>query len=215
LLLLARLDQGRPLERQPVDLTTLVADAAQDARAVDPSRTITCEAPPQCVITGDEARVRQLLGNLVSNALAYTPAGSPVEIIAMLEHLPGPQSSRAKVLVVDHGDGISPEAAPHVFERFWRSDPARVRAQGGAGLGLSIVAAIADAHGGHVSLEDTPGGGATFVVELPTQPGQGPSPWGAHTTAAREPAANGAGTAGGGSFVAGTASGPTGPPRPY
>ena len=90
LLLLARLDQGRPLEREPVDLTTLVADAAQDARAVDPSRTVTCEAPPECVIIGDEGRLRQLLGNLVSNALAYTPAGSPLEVIAMLEHLHGP-----------------------------------------------------------------------------------------------------------------------------
>jgi two-component system OmpR family sensor kinase len=219
LLLLARLDQGRPLEREPVDLTPLVADAAQDARAVDPSRTVTCEAPPGCVITGDEARLRQLLGNLVSNALTYTPAGTPLEIITMLEHLQGPQRSQAKVLVIDHGDGISPEAAPHVFERFWRSDPARVRAHGGAGLGLSIVAAIADAHGGHVSLEDTPGGGATFVVELPTEPGPGPSPWGAHPVPIRELGANGTGAADGGSFVAGTASGEatglTGPPRPY
>ncbi|MGA2803704.1 MAG: HAMP domain-containing sensor histidine kinase [Acidimicrobiales bacterium] len=219
LLLLARLDQGRPLEREPVDLTTLVADAAQDARAVDPSRTVTCEAPPECVIIGDEGRLRQLLGNLVSNALAYTPAGSPLEVIAMLEHLHGPTRSRAKVLVVDHGDGITPEAAPHVFERFWRSDPARVRAHGGAGLGLSIVAAIADAHGGHVALEDTPGGGATFVVELPTEPEPGPSPWGAHPMPGRELTANGAGAADGSSFVAGTASGDatglTGPPRPY
>ncbi|MGO9963469.1 MAG: sensor histidine kinase [Acidimicrobiales bacterium] len=219
LLLLARLDQGRPLEREPVDLTTLVADAAQDARAVDPSRTVTCEAPPECVITGDEARLRQLLGNLVSNALAYTPPGSPLEVIAMLEHLPDPQRSRAKMLVVDHGDGISSEASPHVFERFWRSDPGRVRAQGGAGLGLSIVAAIADAHGGHVSLEDTPGGGATFVVELPTEPGPEPSPWGAHPVPVHEPANNGAGVADGRSSVPGTASGEatglSGPPRPH
>ena len=87
LLLLARLDQGRPLEREPVDLTTLAADAAQDARAVDPSRTVTCEAPPSCPIIGDEGRLRQLLGNLVSNALAYTPAGSPLEIIAIARAL--------------------------------------------------------------------------------------------------------------------------------
>jgi two-component system OmpR family sensor kinase len=167
------------------------------------------------MVAGDEARLRQLLGNLVSNALAYTPAGSPLEVIATLEHLPGPQGSRAKVLVIDHGDGIAPEAAPHVFERFWRSDPARVRAHGGAGLGLSIVAAIADAHGGHVSLEDTPGGGATFVVDLPTEPGPGSSPWGAHTMAGHELTANGAGTAVGSSFIAGTASGRPGPPRPY
>jgi two-component system OmpR family sensor kinase len=206
LLLLARLDQGRPLEREPVDLTTLVADAAEDARAVDPARTVTCEAPPQCLITGDEGRLRQLLGNLVSNALAYSPAGSPIEIIATLEHLQGPVRARASVLVVDHGQGIAPEAAPHVFERFWRQDPARVRAHGGAGLGLSIVAAIADAHGGHVSLRDTPGGGATFVVELPTEPGPGPGPWGAHGAPFGESTDNGAGSDAGGPFMAGATS---------
>ena len=181
LLLLARLDQGRPLEQAPVDLTTLAADAAQDARAIDPSRTVTCLAPPSCPIIGDEGRLRQLLGNLVSNALAYTPAGSPLEVITVLEPSRGLTASRAKISVVDHGAGIAPDAAAHVFERFWRSDPARVRAHGGAGLGLSIVAAIADAHGGHVLLTETPGGGATFTVELPTQPEPESSPWGADT----------------------------------
>ena len=106
----------------------------------------------------------------MSNALAYTPTGSPLEIVATLEPSDGTTSTRAKILVVDHGGGIAPEAASHVFERFWRSDPARVRSHGGAGSGLSIVAAIADAHGGRVSLWETPGGGATFVVELPTEP---------------------------------------------
>ena len=110
LLLLARLDQGRPLEREPVDLTTLVADAAQDARAIDPSRTVTCEAPPSCLIVGDEGRLRQLLGNLVANALAYTPDGSPLEIVAMLEP--------------------SPDLAPPARGSSW-STTARDRARGG------------------------------------------------------------------------------------
>ena len=191
LLLLARLDQGRPLERESVDLTSLVADAAEDARAVDPSRTVTCEAPPSCPIVGDEARLRQLLGNLVSNALAYTPNGSPLEIIAAFEPSRGVVQGRATITVVDHGPGITPSAAAHVFERFWRSDPARVRAQGGAGLGLSIVAAIADAHGGRVLLTETPGGGATFSVELPVEPGPGQRHWGTKEVSAAEATANG------------------------
>ncbi len=194
LLLLARLDQGRPLERELVDLTMLASDAAEDARAIDPYRTVTCAAPPSCPIIGDEGRLRQLLGNLVSNALAYTPTGSPLEIVATLEPSQGTTSSRAKILVVDHGAGIAPEAAAHVFERFWRSDPARVRAHGGVGLGLSIVAAIADAHGGRVSLWDTPGGGATFVVELPTEPQPGQEPWGSDTASAGNLTGNGAAT---------------------
>jgi two-component system OmpR family sensor kinase len=170
LLLLARLDQRRPLERQQVDLVTLAADAAQDARVVDPSRTVTFEAPSTCVITGDEARLRQLLGNLVSNALSYTPAGSPFEIVVSRPPSSnGLDPSRVSVSVVDHGPGIPPESAPLVFERFWRSDPSRASAQGGTGLGLSIVAAIAVAHGGHVWLTATPGGGATFTVELPSE----------------------------------------------
>ena len=94
--------------------------------------------------------------------------------------------------MIDHGPGIAPEAAPHVFERFWRSDPGRVRAQGGAGLGLSIVAAVADAHGGRVLLTETPGGGATFIVDLPTEPRQGPELWGGKETVRDVVASNGA-----------------------
>lgn len=187
LLLLARLDQGRPLDTEPVDLAALAADAAQDARAVDPSRTVTCETPAPCMVIGDEGRLRQLIGNLVSNALAYTPVGSPIEIVTAV----GPEEDltpgQARITVVDHGPGIAPDTAAHVFERFWRSDPGRVRAQGGAGLGLSIVAAIADAHGGRVGLRETPGGGATFSVELPTEPFPGQDSWGS----AEEAGANG------------------------
>jgi two-component system OmpR family sensor kinase len=106
--------------------------------------------------------------------------------------------------VVDHGAGIAPEAAAHVFERFWRSDPARVRAHGGAGLGLSIVAAIAAAHGGGVWTTETPGGGATFTVELPAEPEPGPSPWGANAASAEKLTGNGATTAEVDSFAAST-----------
>ena len=194
LLLLARLDQGRPLEEEPVDLASLIRDAAEDARAIDPSRRVTCEAPEICMVIGDEGRLRQLIANLVSNALAYSPAGSPIELFASLEPTAGSPPAWAGLAVVDHGPGIPSDAAAHVFERFWRSDPGRVRAQGGTGLGLSIVSAIADAHGGRVLLTETPGGGATFTVELPTEPppGNGLALWGAQETPTASPNGNGA-----------------------
>ncbi len=192
LLLLARLDQRRPLEREQIDLATLVADAAQDARVIDPSRKVSCEVPASCRIIGDESRLRQLLGNLVSNALAYTPAGSPFEIIVAHAPPAGTAPARVSIAVVDHGPGISTEAVEHIFERFWRSDPGRVRAQGGSGLGLSIVLAIARAHGGDVSVTETPGGGATFTVQLPTEPLAGSSAWGTGSTVDGESNRNGA-----------------------
>lgn len=187
LLLLARLDQRRPLDRKPLDLVALAADAAADARVVDPSRTVTLESPATCPIIGDEGRLRQLLGNLVSNVMAYTPAGSSFEIVVSLEPSDETGPSRARLSVVDHGPGIPPEAGALVFERFWRSDPARARAQGGAGLGLSIVLAIANAHGGRVWLSETPGGGATFSVELPTEPEAQASPWGGEESSFDQP----------------------------
>ncbi len=193
LLLLARLDQRRPLERETVDLATLAADAAQDARVIDPSRTVTCQTPAVCRIIGDESRLRQLLGNLVSNALAYTPSGSPFEIVLASQSPVGTAPTRVRIAVVDHGPGIPNEAVEHIFERFWRSDPGRVRDQGGAGLGLSIVLAIARAHGGEVSVAETPGGGATFIVELPTQPLVS-SPWGEGSARDQEWNRNGAET---------------------
>ncbi len=185
LLLLARLDQGRPLASQPVNLTELAADAVGDAGVVDPSREVTLVAGGPCVIEGDEARLRQVLGNLLANALAYSPPGSPVEVhvqmaamrsssIKPAELLPrsagastATPARAAQLTVVDHGPGVAPDHLARIFDRFWRADPSRVRASGGTGLGLSIVAAVVSAHGGHVSVEATPGGGATFVVELP------------------------------------------------
>ena len=176
LLLLTRLDDQRPVRLGPVDLTVLAADAAQDARALDPSRTRhrgrarrRSWRRPRC--SGDDARLRQVLTNLVGNAINHTPAGTPIEI-AVGSRARG----RAEVQVRDHGHGVDPEKARRVFERFYRADPSRVRGKGGGnGLGLAIVAAIVAAHHGKVGVAPTPGGGATFVVDLPTANSQQPS----------------------------------------
>jgi two-component system OmpR family sensor kinase len=174
LLLLARLDQQRPLERDPVDLLALVADAVQDARAVAPDRRIELRlgdgAP--LIVLGDEPRLRQVIANLMSNALTHTPPGSPVEVRA------GSRDRHAMVEVADHGPGLSPEEQERIFERFYRADPARSHAHAGndpgggsgAGLGLSIVAALVAAHNGSVQVDSVPGEGATFRVLLPLAP---------------------------------------------
>ena len=164
LLLLARLDQQRPLDRVPVDLLELASDAVSDASAVDPSRSVSLEAVaagPPPVVNGDPARLRQVFGNLVTNALTHTPEGTPVVVRVATS------SSEATVEVVDAGPGISPEDSSKVFERFFRTDSSRTRASGGTGLGLSIVRALVSAHGGTVVVDETPGGGATFRVTLP------------------------------------------------
>jgi two-component system OmpR family sensor kinase len=253
MLLLARLDQQRPLDARPVDLLTLAADAVHDARVVAPSRNInlTVGAGSALLVIGDEVRLRQVTGNLMSNALTHTPDGSPIEVLirsgdlgeaaaatAMArpdrdgelgsteprsvepggvepgsanpggdgpeprtvwdaEHVPPPpaplappaphvpaatpaapaaegpaapaRSGPAAVLqVTDHGPGLAPEQAEHVFERFYRADPARRK--GGTGLGLAIVAALIDAHGGAAWVQSRPGEGATFCIALPLAP---------------------------------------------
>jgi two-component system OmpR family sensor kinase len=163
LLLLARLDQGRPLEQAAVDLGQLALDGARDARAVAPDRQITTTVDDGVVVRGDEPRLRQIIGNLVSNALAHTPPGSPVELRVQRE------GDHGVLEVVDAGPGMDAEVAAHAFERFYRADPSRSRNQraGGSGLGLSIVDAIVTAHGGVVGLAETPGGGTTVRVLLP------------------------------------------------
>jgi two-component system OmpR family sensor kinase len=170
LLLLARLDQGRPLEREPVDLRRIAVDAAADARAVAPGRSITLDAPETVTVTGDEMRLRQVVGNLVRNAVVHTPAGTPVEIGLKAG------DGRAVITVVDHGPGLSRDSIAKAFEPFYRADPGRSRDRGGAGLGLSIVAAVVEAHKGTVRVSDTPGGGAAFTVELPLPENSGVAP---------------------------------------
>jgi len=163
LLLLARLDQQRPLDRSPVDMVALAADAVQDARAVAPDRDIslTVAAGDAAVVLGDDLRLRQVLSNLVSNALSHTPAGSPVDVEVAV------RSGEVHLSVRDRGPGLAPEDAARIFERFFRADASRTRAAGGTGLGLSIVAALVAAHGGQVGVDTAPGAGATFWVRLP------------------------------------------------
>jgi two-component system, OmpR family, sensor kinase len=160
LLLLARLDEGRPLERKQVDLAAVVGEAVDAARVVEPVRPIELTVEP-ATVTGDEARLRQVLDNLLANARTHTPAGTPVSV--ELRRADG----QAELTVVDHGPGLTEEQSARVFERFYRADSSRARANGGAGLGLSIVAAVTEAHGGTAEARPTPGGGATFVITLP------------------------------------------------
>jgi two-component system OmpR family sensor kinase len=161
LLLLARLDEGRPLERTPVDLASIAADAVADARVLDPERTIVLHAPAPVVIEGDSPRLRQIAGNLVQNALRYTPGSAAVTVSARKI------GDRAVFSVSDEGPGIEAVHAAHIFERFYRGDPSRARGSGGSGLGLAIVSSIAEAHGGTARLETELGEGSRFIVEIP------------------------------------------------
>ncbi|HEX2054141.1 MAG TPA: HAMP domain-containing sensor histidine kinase [Actinomycetota bacterium] len=163
LLLLAHLDEGRPLEKATVDLHRIVTDAAADFRAVAPDRPVTVEAGP-ALVEGDESRLRQVVANLLTNARVHTPAGTPVHVALSAS------DGTVRLEVADEGPGIDPAERPRLFERFYRADPARSRSSGGAGLGLAIVAAIVEAHGGRVSAEERSGGGACFAVELPASP---------------------------------------------
>ena len=176
LLLLARLDQGRPLARERVDLGRVVAEAVDSARAVDPDRPIALEARGLASVSGDEGRLRQVADNLLDNVRVHTPAGTPVKVTLESDH------EGVLLSVTDEGPGLSPEVADRVFERFYRGDPARSRGTGGAGLGLSIVYAIVEAHGGTVSASTSEGGGANFAVRLPVRP---------EAPASDEPAATG------------------------
>ena len=170
MLLLARLDQQRPIEHRPVDLLTLAADAVQDARIIAPDREITLDVGSGAafLILGDEVRLRQVIANLMNNALTHTPEGTPVAV----RLLAGPRQPVPSVVleVADQGPGLRQDQAEHVFERFYRADQARTRTAGGTGLGLAIVAALVAAHDGTVSLKTAPGQGATFRITLPLAP---------------------------------------------
>jgi two-component system OmpR family sensor kinase len=171
LLFLARAGQGRPIAHEEVDLLRVAADAVHDARAVDPSRAIELQALGALSMVGDEGRVRQIFANLLSNALRHTPAGTAVAVRV------GAIDGWAEIEVRDDGPGLSPDEVAHVFEPFYRADPARGRVReddqaeegNGTGLGLAIVAAIAEAHGGSVDVTSAPGDGATFRVRLPVE----------------------------------------------
>ncbi|WFE42149.1 HAMP domain-containing sensor histidine kinase [Micromonospora sp. WMMD998] len=176
LLLLARMDRERPIALAPVELPVLASDAVEAARVVDPDRRIELEREPGAgplVVLGDDARLRQVIGNLMTNALTHTPPDAAVTLRLRAE--PG---NLAVVEVADNGPGLTPEQAERVFERFYRVDAARTRRAGGpisTGLGLAIVAALVAAHHGTVEVAETPGGGATFRVKLPLLP-EAPEP---------------------------------------
>jgi two-component system, OmpR family, sensor kinase len=164
LLLLARLDVQRPLEQNRLDLLALASDAVHDAQAIDPQRTISMEildGPGTPEVVGDEPRIRQVLSNLVVNALQHTPTSADVIVRV------GTDGDDAVVEVADKGPGMSQEDASRVFERFYRTDSSRARASGGTGLGLSIADSLVHAHGGLVTVTTAPGDGCCFRVTLP------------------------------------------------
>jgi two-component system OmpR family sensor kinase len=170
LLLLARMDQERPLQPLPVELRVLAIEAVQAARVLAPDRDIALTITPNSgdlVVRGDDARLRQVISNLMGNALAHTPSGSPIELRLTR------QGDNAVLEVTDHGHGLNGEQRERVFERFYRADPARTRRADGqvsTGLGLAIVAALVAAHHGDVEVDSAPGQGATFRVRLPLDP---------------------------------------------
>ena len=164
LLLLAQLDAQRPLDRHRVDLLALASDAVHDAQSIAPTRKISMEVfdgPGIPEVLGDEARLRQVLGNLVANALQHTPETAAITVRV------GTDGDHAVLEVCDEGPGMGSQDAHRVFERFYRSDSSRARASGGTGLGLSIVDSLVYAHGGTVSVTTAPGQGCRFKVLLP------------------------------------------------
>ncbi len=161
LLLLARFDSGRPLDLRPIDLASIAAEAVQRARIVDPGRPVTLHAAEPVVVRADDERIRQVIDNLIGNAIQHTPAGSPVTVTVAS----GPGTGQ--LAVGDQGPGMTAEQAARVFERFYRTDGARSRASGGTGLGLAIAAALTAAHGGEITVDTAPGRGASFHLRLP------------------------------------------------
>jgi two-component system OmpR family sensor kinase len=161
LLTLARLDETPELRRQHVDLAALAHDAVHDARATAPDRRIVLDAPDEAFISGDSHQLRQVLANLLRNALVHTPPGTPVEVSVEEDE------DTVVVTVRDHGPGLPSSSREQLFGRFWRAEGGRERGKAGAGLGLAIVQGVLDAHGGQIEARDAPGGGAAFVVRLP------------------------------------------------
>ncbi len=162
LLTLARLDQIPDAPHTPVDVAALARDAVDDARATSLGRAISVAADRPARVLGDAHQLRQVLGNLLRNALVHTADGTPVELA--VAHTAG----EVRITVRDHGAGLPAGIDPRdLFERFWRSEPGRERGRAGAGLGLAIVAGIVEAHRGSVDARNADGGGALFEVRLP------------------------------------------------
>ncbi len=164
LLLLARLDEGRPLARDPVELQQVVAESVETARTLEPDRVIESRLDVATVV-GDRDRLRQVVDNLLSNVRAHADRDAAVTVT--LERTGG----LVRLTVADTGPGLTDEQAEHAFERFYRADPSRARTAGGAGLGLSIVAAVTESHGGRAGVGAAPDGGAAFTIELPLAEG--------------------------------------------
>jgi two-component system, OmpR family, sensor kinase len=173
MLTLARLDEHRPLDAEPVDLVELSAGAVADLRALDPERPVELDAPEPLVVVGDRARLTQVIANLLANVRAHTPDATAVEVVLRSVE------EDALIEVIDHGPGIDPALAASIFDRLVRADSSRTRRDGGgAGLGLAIVAAIVEAHGGTYGVRATApgtdgGSGATFWVRVPREAADG------------------------------------------
>ncbi len=187
LLTLARLDQGRPVRTEAVDLSRIALDAVADARALEPGRSIVGAIDPDVIVLGDEDRLRQVVGNLIANVRVHTLPGTPFEVVVRRTPSATPpvatddsrrsgSTQAGELRVVDHGPGIPVEHGSSVFDRFYRADSGRSRDNGGTGLGLSIAASIIAAHGGTIWHEPTPGGGATFGIQLPLTAKSQPAP---------------------------------------
>jgi two-component system OmpR family sensor kinase len=161
LLVLARFDTDRPLDRRHVDLASIAAQAVQAARIVNPGRPINLLAGDPVIVYADTERLRQVIDNLIGNAMQHTPPQSPVTVSVIST------TGTGEIIVADHGPGMTADQTAHVFERFYRTDGARTRARGGTGLGLSIAASLAAAHGGDITVDTKPGQGAAFHVRLP------------------------------------------------
>ena len=165
LLLLARLDQGRPLEREPVDVVTVSLEAVAAAGAVEPDRPIRVDVGEGPVeVLGDAHRLRQVVDNLLANIRAHTPAGTPASVRVRATE------AGVTVVVADEGPGMTAEEAAHAFDRFWQAGADASSSGRGVGLGLSIVADIVAAHGGDIRLDTAAGVGATFTISLPRAP---------------------------------------------
>jgi two-component system OmpR family sensor kinase len=164
MLLLARLDNERELEMEPIDVVDVVQEAIAAFHAIEPDRPLTTDLTEEAPVVADRVRLRQVVDNLLVNTRVHTPPGTPVEIAVRRE------AGHVDVIVADQGPGISAADQAKVFERFWRADPSRVRRTGGTGLGLAIVSSLVQAHGGTIELLSEPGRGARFTVRLPLAP---------------------------------------------